>query len=83
MAILQKAVIVAWLGPVQAKARSGLRFRRDGMASSNANRLTRDEYRKKAAEDELRKAGTLPAELDEHGKEINPHIPQFIAAAPW
>ena len=53
------------------------------MASSNANRLTRDEYRKKAAEDELRKAGTLPAELDEHGKEINPHIPQFIAAAPW
>eukprot|EP00668_Euglena_longa_P033296 GGOE01042840.1.p2 GENE.GGOE01042840.1~~GGOE01042840.1.p2 ORF type:complete len:566 (-),score=246.83 GGOE01042840.1:14-1666(-) len=32
---------------------------------------------------EARKAGTIPAELDEDGKEINPHIPLYMANAPW
>ena len=27
--------------------------------------------------EEARKAGTVPAELDVEGNEINPHIPQF------
>mmetsp|Transcript_11554 Transcript_11554/g.42262 ORF Transcript_11554/g.42262 Transcript_11554/m.42262 type:complete len:486 (+) Transcript_11554:173-1630(+) len=43
----------------------------------------RDEYRKQQELDEARKAGLAPAERDEDGKEINPHIPQYMASAPW
>lgn len=53
------------------------------MASGSGNRMTRDEFKKAKVIEEARKAGTLPAELDEEGHEINPHIPQYIAQAPW
>eukprot|EP01113_Clastostelium_recurvatum_P031852 TRINITY_DN4027_c0_g1_i2.p1 TRINITY_DN4027_c0_g1~~TRINITY_DN4027_c0_g1_i2.p1 ORF type:complete len:580 (+),score=206.34 TRINITY_DN4027_c0_g1_i2:38-1741(+) len=54
------------------------------MASSAPGaRKTRDEVKKAKELDEARKAGTAPAELDEEGNEINPHIPQYILQAPW
>mmetsp|Transcript_26005 Transcript_26005/g.70372 ORF Transcript_26005/g.70372 Transcript_26005/m.70372 type:complete len:567 (+) Transcript_26005:77-1777(+) len=53
------------------------------MASSTGQFLSRKDHLKQKELDEARKAGTLPAELDEEGREINPHIPEFMAKAPW
>ncbi|KAJ1894308.1 mRNA splicing protein, partial [Kickxella alabastrina] len=56
------------------------------MSASNTfgkGKLSREDYKKQKDLDAARKAGTAPAELDEEGNAINPHIPEFMSKAPW
>ncbi|KAG1663163.1 hypothetical protein FOA52_006060 [Chlamydomonas sp. UWO 241] len=48
-----------------------------------ARNITGDEFRRQKELDDARKAGLAPAALDEEGKEINPHIPEYMTTAPW
>eukprot|EP01116_Phalansterium_solitarium_P012981 TRINITY_DN2977_c0_g3_i1.p1 TRINITY_DN2977_c0_g3~~TRINITY_DN2977_c0_g3_i1.p1 ORF type:complete len:541 (+),score=181.76 TRINITY_DN2977_c0_g3_i1:146-1768(+) len=44
---------------------------------------SKEDWRERKALEEARKAGTVAPEQDEDGKDINPHIPQYISEAPW
>ena len=61
------------------KSKSALTFE----VESTGNFQSREERRKAKELEEARKAGTAPAAVDKHSKDINPHIPQYISFAPW
>lgn len=52
-------------------------------AATATARLSKDEYKKQKELEEARKAGTAAPLIDEDGNAVNPHIPSYIANAPW
>jgi pre-mRNA-processing factor SLU7 len=46
-------------------------------------RMTKEERLKAKERAEAQKNGTLTPDLDADGNPINPHVPKFIADAPW
>lgn len=45
--------------------------------------MTREERIKAKEREEAQKEGRIKPDIDAEGKEINPHVPSFIADAPW
>ncbi|VDP86432.1 unnamed protein product [Echinostoma caproni] len=50
---------------------------------SDEKKKSKENYKKMKELEEARKLAVMPAMKDEEGRDINPHIPQYIMQAPW
>jgi hypothetical protein len=75
---------MADLNSMEFKSTGDLSKDRNMMALGLIKRhMTREERIKAKEREEAQKDGSLKPDLDADGKEINPHVPKFIADAPW
>ncbi|XP_034244833.1 pre-mRNA-splicing factor Slu7 [Thrips palmi] len=69
--------------PKNVPLSSILKSKEEAVEDDEPKKKSREDWRKAKELEEMRKAGTAPAAVDEEGRDINPHIPQYISAAPW
>ncbi|XP_062332636.1 pre-mRNA-splicing factor SLU7 [Osmerus eperlanus] len=69
--------------PEEVEAEAGQAGGEGVVGLEEPKKMTREDWRKKKELEEQRKLGNAPAEVDEEGKDINPHIPQYISSVPW
>ncbi|XP_026849613.1 pre-mRNA-splicing factor Slu7 [Drosophila persimilis] len=70
-------------GQVRTPVSQIINNKADQDAEEEPKKKSREDWRKAKELEEARKAGTAPAAVDEEGRDINPHIPQYISNAPW
>uniref|UniRef100_A0A914YKQ6 Pre-mRNA-splicing factor SLU7 n=1 Tax=Panagrolaimus superbus TaxID=310955 RepID=A0A914YKQ6_9BILA len=70
--------------PMQLPVSELIKHAKRAGEEDQATKKKRNDFREQKELEEQRKAGTAPAMVDiETGRDINPHIPEFIEKTPW